>query len=375
MWISHLNFKFAIFIMLAMLLISGCWDVTDIDRRAIVIALGLDAAPDNKVMASAQIPLVETSPISLGAQLPEKPFHTITSQAKNAFDATLRLETKAVKRLFWGQLKVVVVNTALAERGLKKYSEFLERHPEIPPISYMALTETTSSDILSVGLSSRFLPGTAIDEYFTSKVKANKVYPLRIWQFVKSIEVEPTDAYLPIIAYDKEEQVYSISGIGVFSRDRLVGKLSENETMMAGIIMGKPLNASLSVPIGKLGEITYRRVDLNRNITILRTRPKVEFLVEVSAKGFGTSVTSDRAELSAENIKKIEKATAEFIKKDMLDTIRHLQLLGSDIIGFGDVIRANKPEIWKRLNWEEEYPRASIQVRVRFGLERVGKYR
>lgn len=106
MWISHLKFKFVIPIILMMLLISGCWDVTDIDRRDIVIALGLDAVPDNKVIASAQIPLVETSPISFGAQMPEKPFHTITSQANNAFNATLKLETKAVKRLFWGSLRL-----------------------------------------------------------------------------------------------------------------------------------------------------------------------------------------------------------------------------------------------------------------------------
>ena len=125
--------------------------------------------PDNKVLASAQIPLVETSPIALGAGAPEKPFHTITSQGKTAFNAILGLETKAVKSLFWGQIKVVVINTALAERGLKKYGEFLERHPEIPPISHMALTETTSQDILSVSLGSKFVPGMAINNYFVSE--------------------------------------------------------------------------------------------------------------------------------------------------------------------------------------------------------------
>lgn len=375
MWFNHVKFKFSGLIILLALLVSGCWDVIDIDRRAIVIALGLDAAPDNKVIASAQIPLVETSPISLGAQMPEKPFHTITSQANNAFNATLGLEAKAVKSLFWGQLKVVVINTALAERGLKKYSEFLERHPEIPPIGNMALTEALSQDILTVGLGSKFLPGVAIDEFFASKVKSNKVYPIRIWQFIKGIEVGPTDTYLPIVAYDEEEKVYSISGIGVFHRDHLVGKLSQDATMMAGIMMGKPLHASLTVPIGKLGEITYRRVDFNRGITVLRTQPNIEFLIKVNAKGYGTSITTDQTELSSKDIEMIENHTTSFIKKHMMDTIRRLQRLGSDIIGFGDTIRANRPKAWKRLDWEAEYPRANIQVSVKFTLERVGKFR
>ncbi|HEX3046434.1 MAG TPA: Ger(x)C family spore germination protein [Bacillota bacterium] len=364
-----------IFIIPLLFLIPGCKDFDDIDRRAIVIALGLDTAPDNQVMASAQIPLVETSPISLGAQPSEKPFHTITSQGNTALEAIQELENKAVKSLFWGQLKVVIISTALAERGLKKYSEFLERHPEIPPTTNMALTETTSQEILSVGLSSKFLPGMAMDDYFEEKVKADEVYPILTWQFVKGIEVKPKDTYLPIIAYDQAEQVYNIRAIGAFHRDRLAGKLPENETRMAGIIMGKSDNATYKAPIGEMGTITYRRVISKSKLTLQKTRPNIEFLVKVSAKGFGPSITSDRTGLSAKDIKKIEKATAESMKKDILTSLRHLQQLNTDIIGFGDYIRANKPEVWKSLNWDQDYPLADFRVNVKFTLERVGKYR
>ena len=92
---------------------------------------------------------------------------------------------------------------------------------------------------------------------------------------------------------------------------------------------------ALTVPIGKMGEITYRRVVSKSKITILRTQPNLEFLIKVSAKGFGPSITSDQTELSAEDIKEIERATAESMRKDILNTIHHLQQLNSDIIGFG----------------------------------------
>jgi hypothetical protein len=173
------------------------------------------------------------------------------------------------------------VNTALAERGLKYYCGFLKRFPQAPAQSVVVLTETTSQDILSVSLSSKFIPGFAIYNFFQAQGKSDEVYPIQVWQFIKDIEVRPIDAYLPIISYNKEEQVYRFDGIGVFHRDRLVGKLSENESRMAGLIMRKSRNAYLSVPVPKMGIVSYRRVAAKTKITILKTSPNLEFLVKV----------------------------------------------------------------------------------------------
>ena len=49
----------------------------------------------------------------------------------------------------------------------------------------------------------------------------------------------------PLSPIIKRNKSITLSGIGVFHRDRLVGKLSENETRMAGIVMGKPMLCQL----------------------------------------------------------------------------------------------------------------------------------
>lgn len=363
--------------MLLMFLVSGCWDVLEIDRRAMVIALGFDAEPNNQVMASAQIPLNQSSLIPSPA--PEKPFQTITSIAKNGYWAVLAMESKITKKMFFGHVRAVIINTALAERGLKPYCEFLERHPEITPQSVVVLTENTSRDILSVPLSSKGLPGLAISSFILSPSKEDEVFHIHIWQIIKNIEIPPTDAYLPVISYDNAEQVYHFEKIGVFHRDRLAGILSEDESRMAGIMMGKSEAATLAVtvPDAKIGDLSYRRIASKSRIKLLRTKPNIIFLINVSAKGFLPEITEDPTGLNPQEIKEIEKATEQTLKKGLTETLLRLQMMNSDIIGFGDFIRANKPETWQKIktHWDEEYPRVSFQVKVKFDLERVGKYR
>jgi spore germination protein KC len=161
----------------------------------------------------------------------------------------------------------------------------------------------------------------------------------------------------------------------VFHRDRLVGKLSETESRIAGMMMNKTHNATFTAPVGKMGEVSYRKLVWKRKIKIVKTKPEMEFLINVGAKGFGPELTGDPTELSPKKIKTIEKVTKNYLKKQILTTVRHLQRLNSDIVGFGDLVRAEKPDIWKRLNWDEDYSRVNFGVTVKFTLERVGKYR
>lgn len=358
-----------------MSLISGCAnDTNDIDRRGIVVGLGLDAAPGKKVTATAQFPTIDSPSLSFFGQTPQKPFINFSIQDEDAYEAVQGIESKSTRSLFLGQLKIILVHSDLAELGLVKYTEWLARHPEIPPLAYIALTQTTAKDIISATLANKFIPALAMNTFFELQAKTNKVYPIELWQFIKGIELKPTDAYLPIISYDAQDQAYSIHGIGVFHRDRLVGYLSDNQTRMAGIVMGKTSNASFMVPNGRLGKLTYRRVTATSKIAIVRVGPNIEFLVTIKAKGYLPSITSDQTALKAKDIQEIENATASFLKAGIRGALNYLQKLNSDIIGFGDIIRANKPEVWEGLNWETEYPHVNFKVKVKFTLERAGKY-
>ncbi|MGE5604447.1 MAG: Ger(x)C family spore germination protein, partial [Bacteroidota bacterium] len=67
--------------------------------------------------------MVEIGSRATGGGLSVKPFRVYTGESKTAFGTTPYLQTKSGKRLFYGQLKVIVINTALAEQGLKPVTD------------------------------------------------------------------------------------------------------------------------------------------------------------------------------------------------------------------------------------------------------------
>lgn len=371
---KHRRPTFPALLFLLSFLVSGCWDVVDLDRRTIVMGLGLDATPDNHVLATAQIPLVETAPGLFGGPLAVKPFHTITSLNQTTMGATYTIEDKTVKRLYLGQLKIVVVNTALAQKGLKHFSDFLLKHPDIPPISWSALTETTAREILSVELNSKYLPANALDTAFYSKSKSREVFPVKTWQFLKALEAGPTDAYLPIIAFDPVEKAFSITRIGVFHRERLVGEFSAHDSQALAILQGKSSYAVKTFPLGNMGEIFFRRITSRTRITVQKTQPRITFLVSVKAKGYDPGMMGNKEIYNAADFAKIEKITVRTLEKELTKVIRDLQQMNSDILGFGDTLRATRPQVWKSLRWDRVYPQTRIRVKVNFSLQEGGRY-
>lgn len=352
----------------------GCWDSQEIERRAIVVGYGMDAAPQNKVKVTAQLIKIESSQLNIGEK-PEKPFVTLTGMARTGFNGFVGLENETIGNLFFGQLKVVIVNNAIAKRGLKQYVDFLERHPFLPSQGYLVLTEGTAQEMLSEALAAKFIPGVAIADFLDNPRNIDQVIPMKNWRFIRKILVGPTDPFLPIISFSKEERAFQFKGIGVFRRDRLVGRLSKDESRMTALLMSKVSNAYLLIPVPGMGEVSFKGVTAQSKMKVLKTKPQLELEITVKVSGHVHDIPSQAARFKNKDIRQIQHAVQNALTKQMRKTIRHLQNLNSDIIGFGEKVRATRPESWKKMKWDEEYPKANIHVTVSFNLEDTGVYR
>ena len=361
-------------------LCSGCWDVEEINRRAIVIALGLDLTPTGMIKMSAQIPVI-TDLASGGsgsgrAAAPPKPFHVVSSEAETSYSTVGNLQSKTSNEFFLGQLKTTIISTDLAERGLKPYINFLERHPEITSTSVIVLTKGSALEILNTPLNSKDIPGLSIMNFLRRSSKADLAYTLREWQIVRGTVVGPGDVYIPLISISQPEQAYIINGLGVFHHDRMVGELSDNETRMFGFLTGKARNAYPSVYINnEIGTATFRNVAVNSKIKAIAKGDQLEFLIKSRAKGFIIELTSSKAPLDLQDIQAIQTKTEQAIKEEMVKTVHHLQELNSDILGFGELVRATLPKTWQRINWDTEYPRVKVHIDFKFNIQKSGTHR
>ena len=180
---------------------------------------------------------------------------------------------------------------------------------------------------------------------------------------------------MPLIAFDRAEGTFVIRGLGVFHGDRLVGELSGRETRAFGLLTARAGSATLQVPLDKIGRVTYRRVRSSSKVTPFISGSRLGFLVKVSVQGFLIEMTKPVSPISIQLNRAMELATAHAIEDEMARMVRRLQELNSDILGFGELLRATRPKIWRRINWDKEFPRASVRIEVNFTIARTGTYR
>jgi spore germination protein KC len=356
---------------------SGCWDVDEIDDRAIVLALGLDLTPEGEILTSIQLPNIIdlTNYFTEGGKAPEKPYRVRVSRGKTVFGAIPGLQSKTSSNLFLGQIQAIIISAELAMQGLKPLLDFMDRHPEIPLQTFILIVDGSAKEILDSQLSSKEIPGISIHNFLESSSKADMVYSLRVHEIKKRMLIGPEAAYLPIIAYDDREKTYIINGLAVFHKDRMVGRLNPIETRMLGFLVGKARNAYPSVTLANGAIATFRDVKCRTKYQVSTAGARIRFKVKARAQGFLVELTSNQGEFLPEEIKQITKKTEQEITIGMLKTINRLQELNSDLLGLGELLRATKPEIWKGLNWEERFPEVEVEVDFRFKIQRLGTYR
>ena len=345
----------------------------DINHRAIIEALGLDQTSTGRIQISAQIPIILDFG-SKGAERTTKPFHVVSSESDSSYGAISGLETKTGKNLFLGQLKAVVISTDLARNGLRPAIDFLEREPVIPIQTVVLLTKGSALEILNEPVISKEIPAHSFRNFLRSAAKADLAYLMAEWELLRDITSGPEDAYLPLVAIDKPEH-FSIRGIGVFHRDRLVGELSDTETRMFGFLANKAKNAYLSLPVGTMGQATFRQVTVKTKIKTVITGNRIEFFIKTRAKGLLVELTGGKLNFKLNELKLLEKAVEHTVTEEMQKTALHLQAMNSDIFGWGELLRATRPAVWRRIKWEDEFPRAMAQINFRFNVERTGTYR
>jgi spore germination protein KC len=150
-----------VFVFLIPLLLSGCWDFEEVDRRSFATTIGIDSLPQDKVMLSVQIPLPQKMlPPGIKGAEEGKVFSTISLAGTTVNDAFNNMQTKAYRDLVIQQNKSIIIGADAARRGVEPLLEFLARNPKAPPQAFIFVTKNYSArDILTFAPVERTLPG------------------------------------------------------------------------------------------------------------------------------------------------------------------------------------------------------------------------
>lgn len=142
-----------VMLLLGSMLLTGCWDRTEINDLAIVLATGVDYK-DGQAQLTAQIFIPRKGgggSESGGAGEGAGGVTMIRSaEGDNIAEALNRLQRKVARHMFWGQCEVIVISEEAGKQGLREYVDFFLRYPQFREHAYMFSSQDSAKDILAL---------------------------------------------------------------------------------------------------------------------------------------------------------------------------------------------------------------------------------
>jgi Ger(x)C family germination protein len=398
------------FLVISLVLITGCWDWIDIEKRGYVLGLAIDdyesisqegsssdqkeKGPEDKkkfeqmelhqgqpiYALTAQIPVIKNSSIisSNSVGNGQGPATWEITQAGNSFIGMNRqMQSRTNLSLYYEHLQVIIISENAARKGLENIIDFFVRDPEMRRRVRIFISKGEAKKILQVK--------PFIDDHaalYISSIPENARKSSRIIAKTDLGEVIKFvhggyDFVLPMA--ESTENEINASGGAIFKGDKMVGWVSEVELeaikMMRNIYIGGVL--TVAIPDTENATATLEITKSKCKIKPVIEKDKLSFDLTINITGnYAEEVNyHTHGQLNEEFLKKLQKAYEREVEMMCRRTMEKLQKeYEADAIQLKKIVQKEEPEFWKinGKNWYEIYPASEIRINANVNINLVG---
>ncbi|MBH0230385.1 Ger(x)C family spore germination protein [Halobacillus yeomjeoni] len=381
-----------ILVIVSLLILTGCWNSRELDELGIAVATGIDKNDEGDYIIIVQV--INPSEIATDAPTTRPPVSSYTITGKSMFEAFRKLTTKSPRKIYFSQMRLVVIGERLAEEGLMPTLDFLYRDHEFRTSFYVALAKGESVEkMLSVITPYEKIPANKImnsikaSEEAWASTKGSTID--KVLSALRSPGENPVIGGIELIGADyplgdnkmNVEHVdaptkVELDHLAAFKEDRLAGWLTEDQSRGLNFATGDVRSTILHVACKEKGTI---------GIEIIRTKagmtgktngsspPKLEISVETEANVGEVACDMDLS--NPDTIDYLNKETEKEIKKLIESAVTAAKEdFESDILGAGNVFHRDEPRYWKKVEkeWDEHFKEMDCDIKVQADIRRKG---
>jgi len=381
-----------IMLILSTICMTGCWDKVEIDKKAFVSVLGVDAGKDigkekqlekispaasftgskfDKIRVTYAFPNISELGPEKGGTAGE---NSMSLDAYSMQDSIDKIVNKSSRNLSFGHLKLMVLNTSILDysNAFKEVIDYIQRQPAINRMIYIVFSEDKSEEIL------RFKPNMekSIENYIIGMLenneKNNTAFPLTLNEFLEEISQNNT-ALIPVINIDKKNEDLKISKVAVIKNNKIKGYISTEQSNNIQLI-NKKFKGGTRTIIRDGSPLDYSIENSERKIK-LKDKENLSFDIKLNLEGQIKGYNIDKQISSKGDINKIEEDLNKAIRQEINEVIRVSQSdYNTDILDLGEYVHKYHPKLWEKIkgNWNDLYKSLDINVTVDTKVRRIG---
>lgn len=366
------------------LLLTGCWDRTEMDDLAFVVLLGLDQAePPDQLLVSMQVvrPGALRPGRSGGGQ--EQAWEVISAAGESVTHAQRRLLHRSARYPLLSHAAGVVVGEELARAGIAPIVTMLMRHMEFRTNQDVFVTPGRALDLLlGADMPVERVPGLFLRENHKWMPLAGQGVRTNLREVAATLGLPGQDPLLPRVHLVKRQEdggaarIMSTAGMGVFRGERLVGWLEDPDAPGARMLYGQPFAGVITFPdpLQPRVPVGIRVIRARVALSAERRGGRVGILVQSHVEGDLDGQFS-RADLTTPSgLAALERALAEQVTEEMRLALEQTRRLGADPFGLGALIHRRFPAYWRTVapHWPEVLPTVPVRFQVRAKVRHAG---
>jgi Ger(x)C family germination protein len=368
-----------VFIFCQIVILTGCWDRTEINDLAFVMATGIDKGEKNKYRFSVQIPLPSSmggsgSSGGGGGTSGEGPFVVLQGTGGNVRQGMEDIQTRLSRKLYFAHRRVTIVGEDLAREGIIPAMNAILIQPQSRVSTFVLIAKGDAVKLLTAQPRMEQFSGEAIREMAKSS----------IGQTVKDVLLDSNrpgkDTIIPVIEptgtieKEKDGKEILMSNFAVFKGDKLRFITSRQEAIGIMWLLEQMTKKTLTFSVSKDQEMTVQIIDnhLKPNMKVVNGNPAFSLKLRVTG-----ILLENEPNLRIEDpdtyhliIRKMENE----IKSQVNSVLEHAHSVGADIFGFGWYLYKHHHKAWQNKwkdGWETQLPELKVDLSVDADIQRT----
>jgi spore germination protein len=388
-----MKYKKVIVIILSCILLSGCWDKIEIDRRSLISIISVDIGEQ----AGKEKELKNLSPdepftgmdlkklkVTFGApdisQLgPDKggtakDMYT-TTDAYSMQDAVDKVALKSSRDISFSHIKLLVLSKDLTTYPeiLKEIVDYLQREPSLNRNMYVVISDGKAEEYIKHKPTMEKNIENYISGLIENTTRRTSILPVTLNEFLTLLS-ENGNAMLPRMTIEKDKNELGISGVSIIKDYKYKGDLSAIETANLEMLRGKIKGGRKT--IYKNGHPIDIVIDgVERKISMDNQQGKLTFSISLDIEGELKDYYVDGEIFSRNMLQSLQQNLNNSVKQECAQVVQITQReFGVDPIGIREYVEKYHPSLWKQIenNWSEVYSSATINVIVNSNIRRIG---
>ncbi|KGE17753.1 hypothetical protein PWYN_24660 [Paenibacillus wynnii] len=347
---------------------TGCWDRTEINDIAIVMAASFDLLEDGKMLCTYQIANPSTQTGSSEAKGPGQKFVIVSAVGEDVQELLAKAQKQLSRKIFRAHRRIIIIGERMAEHGIGEILDSISRDPSSRIRTFILIVKGgEGQDIIKMGYPFESTPAEGMREMMVNVGEVPKILIRDLITASSSEGIEPIVGTIKSLSNKSEnEPGFQISGAAILKDLKLSGYLNNEETSGLQWIKGDISNWDIKIKVpGTTGNVSITLTNMRRRIKPIMYGDVIKINLELEGKGVIKENDPNLDLFQPKNINTVQAALQNQVNEQIRQIISKAQKkYKADIFGFGDVIHRKYPRQWKSLekDWDNKFSMVEAAV-------------